>query len=225
MISIEEWSAHLTPRNSFFELKGLVSSGGRVADGREQRVQDDVGFWRVSYSFAIRNRAQALAYRALLTRLRAGENIVAKVFDAYGVTVTNTAATPSASVAVDAELRATTLNMWTMGLDLEPGISFSIGNRLHRITEIVARTAGSVGTWSDAGTWNDAGRWMDAPAATADGWEIRFMPPLREVIDAGTVVDFINLQCLCVIENVTDGDMDLELGFFGDPTLPLIETI
>ncbi|MBS7543029.1 hypothetical protein [Ancylobacter oerskovii] len=96
-------------------LKGLVSSGGRVADGREQRVQDDVGFW---------NRAQALAYRAMLTRLRTGEEILVKVFDAYGPEHTGAAVPPSASLTEAAALRATSLNISTFGQMLTDGRPF-----------------------------------------------------------------------------------------------------
>lgn len=217
-------SPHLRPRNSFYELKGLVSSGGRVADGREQRVQDDVGFWRVIYSFAIRNRAQALAYRNLVRRLRAGESIVATVFD-------NWTANPSpaigleAKLAADADLRATTIQLATVGLALEEGVSFSIGDRLYSITEIVSHAVSVVHHTPDAEVPDPAVPYPDNPPAYPDQWTVKILPPLRSDVAANTPADFINLRCLCVIENVTDGDLDLDLGFFGDPTLSLIETI
>ncbi|MBS7542536.1 hypothetical protein [Ancylobacter oerskovii] len=225
MIDIDEWSPHLTPRNSFYELKGLVSSGGRVADGREQRVQDDVGFWRHSQTYAIRNRAQALAYRAMLTRLRAGEAILAKVFDAYGPPTTGTVAEPSASLTAAADLRATTVSISTFGLILQPGIAFSIGHRLHRITKVVFHTPGGTAAWNGSAPWDGSAPWIGQPAAGPDLWTVNIQPPLRQDLAAGTNVDFFNLQCLCVIEDVTSGDIDLDLGFFADPTLSLIETI
>ncbi len=211
----------LKPQACNAELRNFHKSGGRSATGREQRVFGDAGFWEISYrSMPMRaRRDRVLAYRATIARLRQGEEIIAKVFDLF-----RCIGQGPASVVANASQRATTIMINGVDAELQPGHHFSIGYRLYRVTEIADQTETPIGvvTGTYTGdTWDDSDVWVDDPIITST---IKFLPPLRAAAVAGATVDFENLKCLCVLKDMSDGDLDLELGRFGSPSFTLIES-
>ena len=202
------------------ELRNFTASGGRTGTGREQRVYRDAGFWEFVYGeFRINDEASALAYRAMMGRLRQGEEIIARVTDYFicegqgPVRVTSPAAA-----------RATTVQIQGVEAELRPGHHFSIGNRLYRVTDVTAQSEEIVGLVTgtyDGDTWDDADVWVDDPSVSSS---IKFLPPLRSAVAAGATVEFENLKCLCVLKDMSDGDLDLDLGRFGSPSFTLIES-
>ncbi|WP_156410532.1 hypothetical protein [Bosea sp. Root381] len=50
------------------------------------------------------------------------------------------------------------------------------------------------------------------------------MPPLRSAVSGGAIADFKNLRLRCVLQDLGDGDLSLDLGRFGNPSLTLVES-
>lgn len=206
------------------ELRNAARGGGASFTGAEQQVYSDAGRWEISYKVPVRNRAQRLAWRAMIPCLREGEPIIAKVFDKDRARGFNGAA-PAAALSVSAAARATTISLAAANLAVEAGVHFSIGQRLYRVEKVTAYTpAASIhqqlitdGPWSDSAVWVDDG---SQPAA----YTLKITPPLREAAASGTAVDFVNLVCLCVqASDDGNGDLALDNASTGTPALKLVE--
>ncbi|CZT36126.1 hypothetical protein [Rhizobium sp. 9140] len=213
-------SAALTLVSCNPELRNFVASGGRTGTGRQQNVFRDAGFWEIGVAFRTNNKASVLAYRAMIARLRQGEDILVSLVDLYCLE----GEAPS-KILAPAARRATTVQVEGVAADLEPGHHITIQNRLHRVTEVLAQTETIIGTVlgaHDGSTWADGSTWVDEGDFTSS---IKFLPPLRAAIAANTLVEFDDLKCLCVLKDMGDGDLDLDLGRFGSPSLTFIETI
>lgn len=211
----------LKPQACNAELRNFHKSGGRTATGREQRVFGDAGFWEISYrSIPMRGRRdRVLAYRAMIARLRQGEEIVARVFDLF-----RCKGQEPLRIASAAAMRATSITIEGIDADLLPGHHFTIGNRLHRVTEVTAQSEKATGVVTGTYTgeaWTDADIWVDEPAVSST---VKFLPPLRSAVAADALVEFDDLKCLCVLKDMSDGDLDLDLGRFGSPSFTLIES-
>ncbi|MDR5172986.1 hypothetical protein IHQ56_15980, partial [Methylobacillus flagellatus] len=160
------WPVSLKPRNSSYDLRNMAATGGRTGTGREQRVFKDPGYWVLNYTVPVREKAQAREWRAMVTRLRAGEDIVAMVCDRWRA---DGAPGPyTAELLADAAARATTLSIGTVGLDITAGVAFSIGNRLYRITSVNSHTPIVYEGWDDAEAWDDDLVWLDHAVLSPD---------------------------------------------------------
>lgn len=225
-MTITVWPEILKARIWDPHLRNLASSGGTSATGRTQRIFGDAGLWEVRVSdIAVRNRAQAAAYRALIARLRTGEDILLPVRDLYAA-VGSRVASASATLAGDAALRATEIALSVSGIDVEPGHHLTLGDRLHLVTEVVAgpTEATLLNQLVSDSAWSDALPWSD----TVDGsvaYTVKLLPPLRAAAASGNPVQFKNLALRCVLKDTGDGDLDLDLGRLGRPSLTFIESI
>ncbi|MGA0564178.1 hypothetical protein ACO2RV_17165 [Ancylobacter sp. VNQ12] len=211
-----QWPEALKPRSMSHELRSFVLSGGRSIAGTEQRVFAGVGRWEITYEVPVHTRAQALAWRALLARLRAGEDVSAKVFDMWRAV----GSSDSATVTAAASKGATVIAVDPAGATVEPGLHFSISGRLYRILDIQVDEGGD---WEDGEGWSDAEAWPDEDFG--DGISLRILPPLRAAVAASQPVSFSDLRCLCVIGDMQGGDLDLDLGRFATPTITLVEAL
>lgn len=219
-----QWPSVLVPRSvTGPELRGAAISGGRATSGDEQRVYSDAGRWEVSYTVPIRTRAQALAWRSMTARLRAGEDILLTVYDRWRPQAV-IAGDTLAEMHVSAGARATAVTLGTMGFPVEEGLHFCIyGDRLYRITGVGAQselTIGLAAAVSEDELWDDGDVWVDDPMILS---ETTILPPLRSAIPAGTAVGFRDLVLRAVLADLSAGDLDLDLGRFGDPTITFRE--
>lgn len=215
------WSPELRQVRCNPELRNFVASAARTGTGREQRVYRDAGFWEIKYGeFRINDGPAILAYRAMMARLRQGEEIIAKVTD-----LAICEGQEPILVSAPAALRATTIQIDGIAAELKAGHHFTIVDRLYRVTEVDAQTETIVGlvigthdgeTWDDDDTWSDSGDFAST---------IKFLPPLRAAVSTDDLVEFDDLKCLCVLKDMSDGDLDLEYGRFGGPSFTLIESI
>lgn len=181
------------------ELREL-SGGVSLAGGEDVIATDGGGRWAFNLEEPYLDEAHvALSWRALSGYLGGGQPIIVRICDARHqptsgfVEVTHSDGTPFSDdtgylsgdaevvAAADAALRATSLSIDVITLPraLLGGERFSIAHpmhldRLYAITEI-----------SD------------------DGQTIRFVPPLREAVAAGTVLNFDDPRCVMR----RDGDM------------------
>ncbi len=220
------WPSVLVPQRCDVNLRNFAASGGRTPTTRQQRVFSDAGFWAVGMRGLIVNtRAAVYAHRGLIAQLRQGEEVIVPTFDCYPP-VGSLASSSSASINGDVALRATSMRLDVSGFDLDVGNRFSIGNRLHEITAIVAEPA--TPAWENQlandAPWSDAVPWVDAVASTKS-YDIAFLPPLRGAYPDGQAVRFDDTKVRCVLDNVADGDLELEVGRFGTPSLTFIESV
>lgn len=211
------WNAH--PRN-------MMATGGRSATGREQRVYSDAGFWEVAVSgIQIRNREQAAAYRALIARLRAGEDILVPVRDRYQAIGAGSAAAVI-TLSANAALRSTQIPLTATGVDIKPGYHFTIGDRLHLVTDVVSGPGAPpfVNQFVTGGPISSSVPFVSAVAASAS-YTVKILPPLRADLSAGEPARFRDLLVRCVLKDPNDGDLDLDLGRLGAPSLTFIESL
>ena len=216
-LKARRWDAHL--RNS-------RSSGGRSATGREQAVYSDAGFWEVSIGgIRISERVEAASYRAMIARLRAGDDILLPLCDLYQA-VGSRLSTAAATLSADAHLRSMALSLTVTGVDIQPGHHLTIGDRLHIVTEVTSgpESPPLLNQVASDSPWSDALPWSDATAASS-AYGIKILPPLRADYASGDPVSFRNLLVRCVLKDPTSGDLELDLGRFGAPSLTFIELI
>ena len=220
------WPSVLEARSWNANLRNMMASGGRSPTGRDQRVFSDAGFWDIEInSIRIHLREEAAAFRAMVARLRAGEDILVPLPDMYrpiGVGSNDVVVTLSANAA----LRATQLSLTVAGMDINAGNYLTIGDRLHLITEIVSGPGSPplLNQLVSDSAWSDDLPWVDAVAGSA-AYVVKILPPLRAAQTSGTAVNFRDLVVRCVIKDPSDGDLDLDLGRLGTPSLNLLESI
>lgn len=219
------WPTVLVPRRCDPTLRNFTAGGARAKTGRQQRVFSDAGFWVVPYvDFPIYTPAHTRAWNAMIARLRQGEQIIAKIFDHStpdGGLNTDASAELSGSHAA----RATQATIKATGIVVALGSYFSIGNRLHIVTEVVSGSGALVhNPISDSGPWDDSLPWEDGepPEVT---YVVKFLPPFRSAYGDETAVRFDNLTLTAELESLTDGDLALDVGRWGTASMTLREAI
>lgn len=225
-MTIETWPAGLKARIWDPHLRNLAASGGTTPTGRTQRVFGDAGLWEIRVSdIVVRDRQQAAAYRALIARLRTGEDILLPVREFYGP-VGGRLANASVALTANTPLRATEVALTVAGVDVVEGAHFTVGDRLHLVTRVVSGPSAPplLNQLVSDSPWSDDVPWVDAVAG-ASIYTVKILPPVRFDLSAGEPVRFRDLLVRCVLKDVADGDLDLDLGRFGRPSLTFIESL
>jgi hypothetical protein len=201
------WPALLIPTNVEFSPENSTRSGGVSAMGNEQITINPAARWRATMDISIRGEEKVLSWRRLRAHGRATTFLV-PVFDRYRQRNQNgrkfallgTASTGGdalnfdlsgwgqddtvvyATLAEPAAINATQIAVnYAPGIDgLRPGHRFSIGNRMHEVTD----------------TWQVD----DGPT------QIRFAPWLREAASAGAEINIERPVCLMRLANDNSGD-------------------
>lgn len=220
------WPDILKPRSISHEIRNAARSGGPGLEGGEQRVSSPGSIrWQIRYEgIAVNDRAKALAWWSLIDRLRTGEEVVATIYNMWRADGA-TGPEPLASAAGAHAAGAVEMTIAASRLTLEPGVMFSVGARLYRISRIVSEVASLSLVdiiLSDDRVWSDSAAWTEDGSGGAL-YTVRLMPPLRQSVADGASLDFVNLKCLCVIDDTASGDLSLDLGKFGSPALALRE--
>ncbi len=101
-----------------------------------------------------------------------------------------------------------------------------MGDRLHLVTRIIAGpvVAPFVNPVATDAAWTDRQPWSDAVTASAS-YSVAILPPLRADLTGGEPVRFRDLLVRCVAKDLSEGDLDLDLGRFGRPNLTFIESL
>lgn len=227
-MTVIPWPEVLIPRRCDPELRNFTKGGPPTAMGRQQRVFADAGYWQITLSeFSVATTERVLAWRKLIARLRAGGEVDVVVFDAHSANpgVGLFSATLTAGVA----LRATSITVLVNFGEAGEGHYLSLDGRyLHVITEVVSKTeAQSIPQWlTTDDPWNDAGgAWFDDDTQGGDILTANVLPPLRAAKASGSPVAFDGLRLRCVLDEMNSGDLSLDVGMFGFPTLVLRESI
>lgn len=220
------WPDILKPRTISHDIRNAAKSGGQGLEGGEQRVfSPGAARWVITYDqIGVYDRPRALAWWALVDRLRSGEEVVAKVYNLWRAKGAD-GAEPEATADGAYAAGVVEMDISTSGLTLEPGVMFSAGERLYRISRIVSETASLSLVdiiLSDDKVWSESAVWTeDGTGGTA--YTVRFLPPLRQSVADGAALDFVNLKCLCVLDDLASGNLSLDLGRIGAPSLALRE--
>lgn len=225
-MTIAGWPAALKARIWDPHLRNLSASGGTSPTGRTQRVFGDAGFWEIRVSgIKVSDRASAAAYRALIARLRAGEDILLPVRDLY-LAIGARHVDAAITLTTSSPLRSTQIDLTVSGVAVAAGHHFTIGDRLHLVTEVVSGPVAAplLSQLVDGQHWTDSQPWADAVTASA-AYAVKILPPLRADLAAGEPARFRDLLVRCVLRDPAAGDLDLDLGRFGAPELTFVESL
>lgn len=220
------WNPVLRARAGEPVLRNLATTGGRSSTGREQRVIGDAGFWVVPMrSIVVNTRDKAAAYRSMVARLRQGEDILVPVCDLYTPRGARSSAA-AVTMTADAALRSTQIGLTCVEVDIQAGHHFTIGDRLHLVTEIVSGPVSPpfLNAVATDTPFRDDEPWTDAVTGSS-AYVVKITPPLRAAATAGQSASFRDLRLRCVLQDLGDGDLDLDLGRFGTPSLTFIESV
>ena len=219
------------PRSGLFYLMNQSRSGGLSILGNEQVTVAPSSRWGARFGGPVVTEASAQAWRAFVGDMygRAGTVLVPK-WEAYGPRDANGRRfeelasaqwgnqhrddggafdlsgwgqddTPVyATLAEAAPLNATQIAVnYAAGIDgVRPGQYFSIGHRLHLVTQ----------------AWQ---------AEDGQPTQIRFTPWLREAATSGTTVNIDRPVCLMRFAQDATGELELDLGRWGQGQLEFVE--
>lgn len=225
---VMSWPTVLIPRRCDPELRNFVRSGGRTITGRRQNVFSDAGYWEINATeFPIHTAERATAWRAMIARLRSGEEIDVLVFNVY--TPDDGSSTFDAGITLEAAPRATTITFRVNYGEATEGHMFTLAGRyLHVITKVVSRIPSvSIPQWLTTGDiWSDAaGIWYDDDSAGGDVVAVNILPPLRAPVQPSDHMEFRFLALRCALDEMRSGDLSLDKGQFGFPSIVLRESI
>lgn len=223
------WPLGLRFRAAIPNLTASWRSGGAALSGVEQRVQTALGPWRVTIEGVYaRGADQIRAAQAMLTRLKAGESIIAPVCERApiaGATDPAVAAFLTAPVAT----AATSLTVLVSGGTIPVGALLGLpGSRIHRVVEVTSAPAspGLACQLAGSAPWADRLPWSDGPAPPpGNAYTVRILPATRAPYAAGAPVALRDLTLLMRLASADDGDMPSSEGRAASFDLPLIEAL
>lgn len=219
------WPSDLAPRRVAFSLRGQVIAGPVSLTGRSQATATDTGYWTAVLSgIPTGGAARVKAYRRLLGQLAGGAGIVkVPAFDReqapWPVAGVYTA-TPSdftdgtefsdgtgffepvikVTAGADAAIGATQIAVVVASADtIVGGEYFSVHGRLYRIESVLSVSGGN------------------------QAWAIT--PAVRAAIASGARLDFDRPVCRMRLAAEGEGDLDLERGLYGFPSMTFVEAV
>lgn len=210
------WPAILMPSGGHDpELRNGVKGGPPTRSGRRQRVFSDAGFWEYTPEIPIKSAEQARAWRALRARLRQGEEVNVRVYDRngppgfYGSTAAVTVTGLHAA-------RSTSLTLNVVGIELQDGTYFSIGDRLYEIVDVTTGGGAPSNPFSTPGArWDDARVGYAGTVGASEATTVQIVPPLRAAAANATALSFSDLMFKAVLADPGGGDTPLDRGRYG----------
>lgn len=207
-------------------LRNAAKSGGPGLEGGEQRAFSPGSIkWEIRYdNVKVTTRAQTLAWISTVDRLRAGEEVIATIPNRWRADHFFSPDSAAASAGAYAA-GAVEMDIAATGITLAPGVMFSFENRLYRISRIVAEVSSLSLVdiiLSDEREWSDSAAWVE-DGSGGPLYTVRILPPLRQPVADNAALNFQTLTCLCVIDDMASGDLTLDLGRTGSPSLALRE--
>lgn len=224
------WPSVLVPSAESWSLRGGTRSGGQTFEGNEQIVASPTARWTATLTIPCPTRAAVLAARRVIAQGRVATWQVGPLehtrapwnVDFLGGRITagrgardgtvleagqDTSAALDFRLAGDAAANAAGLVLRReKGGVLEPGMVFSIADRLHVLVDLDGET-GTPGRQGSAGA---------RIAATIRPW-------LRRAHADGTPVEFARPRGTMRLASDETGALDLQMSRFGTVTLDLVE--
>lgn len=173
-------------------------SPGRSFNGFEQLIQPDAGHWRIVFhEVPIRTRTHALQWREIESKLQGRNGTVCVPVYEGKLSAEEIAAT----VVNDRPIGTTQIEIeQTAGASLRPGMDFSHGEWLYRITRVISEETGELYT-------------------------VAIWPPLRAAIEVDDELDFNTPRVRCRLERDDSMDVNLELLRFARPSVVFVEDV
>lgn len=222
------WPSLLVPSSEDWSLRGGTRSGGQTFLGNEQVVASPTARWKSTRTIPCMTRETALAMRRVIAL---GRSVIWNVgpcentrapwnIDLVGGKITYGRAQKNPAIyfwdqsaALDFRLSgAAAMNATTIAIRrnrggvLEPGMIFSIGNRLHMIVDLPNGELAAPGVQGPAGTIN-----------------VTIRPWLRADYDDGTAIEFGTPQGIMRLASDDTGAMELQLSRYGTVAVDLVE--
>lgn len=225
MVDLIDWDPALKFVRCDPELRNSTRGGPTARYGRGQRVFSDAGYWHVKLEIPVNNEARARAYRALAAHLRAGGAVDLPICPGYRPEGSGESVS-SVTVGANAALRATQLELDVEGVTVAAGDYYTVNNSLYLVRKVLASPAidPTLSPWVRDSPWNDTRLWTDGEDSTAS-YTVSVLPPLREAMLDGWVVEVRNPRLRCELADISDGDLSLNLLRFGTATLTLREVL
>jgi hypothetical protein len=198
----------LVPRRTSVDLKFKSTQGVIAIGGFRQVIGSDAGTWVIGFSdIRLLGRTDILKWNELAMALEGRLNpvlvpVCGRIPRPPRAFADGTGYVPAlpfaATVAATVALRSTTAQIAiSHGGPIEPGMYFSIGERLYCVRAINS-VVGSVTT-------------------------VSFRPPAREAHAAGAAVDFTTPHCKCQLSE-DSMPLDLDLLKRGSPSISFVES-
>ncbi len=226
-MTVHDWDPALGAQGITWRRRGQTVAGRPSLTGLTRVASIDAGYWMAEVAGIVAvDPASVRAFRALMSRLEGGAHqIRLPAFDGAnapwplsgGVPVTSAASTeftdgtrftdgtgffePSIRIALkEGAVRGATQVTVTVtdAAPISGGEYFTLGERLHEIREVLS-VSGADQTW-----------WI---------W-----PRLRRDHPPGAVLNFDTPTCLMRLAGETDGDLALDMGRWGRPTVAFVES-
>ncbi len=190
--------AILVPSQQAWNPRGSSRTGGQSIEGDEMIVEAPTARWRASATYPCKTRDTVLAMQTVIACGRAQTWLVGPCVR-WLAPRTAARIVPAFTLASNAALNATSLTLSRNGVAaLASGMTFSIGNRLHRIVAMEA----------DSGAGNVT---------------VAIRPWLRAAYAAGTPVEFERPVGIMRFASDDTAEMMLALARFSDVQVDWIE--
>lgn len=206
----------LIPRDLKIELRTSVDVGPQDANGDEQRVHSSAGTFEMSMiGVPLPTADHVRAWRAMITRMRDGESLIARVYDLNGPPGFYTGGSTLTCVGGAAE-GATQMVIETAGVVVDEGTYFGVLlDTFYIITGIVGDEGQVMNPISGPGPWDDDIPWSDM-ADGANQLVVNFLPPLhRNVSDGSGLRIGYDMRLTGELVDFEEGDLTLEYGRWG----------
>lgn len=191
--------AILVPAQQAWNPRGSSRTGGQSIEGDEMIVASPTARWRASATYPCKTRDTVLAMQMVIGYGRAQTWLVGPCVGAFAPR-TAAGIVPAFTLAADAPLNATSLTLSRADAAvLTPGMTFSLGNRLHRIVALPNGDTGS-GTVT-----------------------VAIRPSLRAAYPAGTAVEFERPVGIMRFASDDTAEMTMALARFSDVQVDWIE--
>ena len=216
--------AILKPQRCDPNLRNFAASGPPTGTGRQQRVFSDAGYWAVDYEILLDSAEKVRAWRVMVARLRAGDEVYAWIYERSQVPGALSIAA-EAELGDDVALRDTEITISATGVQIKEGMYFGIGDRLHMVTEVVSGgTADLFNQVTEGGPWQDDGVWSDDEPAAVD-FVVKVIPPMRSAYAAEVPVKLKDIVLLGALDDLSMGDTSLDLIKRGSVSFTIRESI
>lgn len=199
----------LVARPVLAELRNFVKRGPATTTGRRQSVFSDAGSWAVSMTVPLYTPDMIREWRAMIARLRQGEEIRLRWRDPSAPAGARGGATVTASGAH--ALGATELDLAVSGVALTRGTLISVADRLYEITEIVSGAPIATNPFSTPGAiWGERRVWGSGTPGAPIATTVKILPPLRSALADEAAVSVDWLQLSAELDEMNSGDLDFD---------------
>jgi hypothetical protein len=192
----------LPPQNISVDPTIYSGSGGRTLSGKEQVIVNDAGYWEITLdSIQIRTNDDVLLWRSIESGLKGrAKTILIPAYDRKFAPVPAGLGSITAILSGDVAVGAVQMNIELIaGGTIEAGQDFSVGERLHRIKEVLS--------------------------SSGDIYTVKVFPPARDAMSDNDPVEFDRPVCRCRLKDERGMDVTLELLKYATPTVAFCEDV